>query len=423
MTGDELKEHRIEASVLIHGDGSVTTDGVVIIGAGVVTYAGPAATAPPSPTASVVSVPVVMPGMWDAHCHFFGIRRPNLEALVTDPIALRAMRITHDARRALMAGFTSVREVGGLGVYMARAIAEGYVAGPEVYAAGAILSTTGGHGDIHSIPERWMSDEIRIDDLELCDGVDECRKAVRRQLRKGARVIKVCASGGVLSEYDDPQHQQFTHEELVAIVDEAAMADRIVAAHCHGKAGIMAAVRAGVKTIEHGTYLDRESATAMADSGTILVATRFVGAELLSQPPERGLADFARRKLTETFRRGREAIGAALEAGVQIAVGTDILTSDDQWGRNGAELSLLVECGMSPEHAIVAATSIGPLTVGPQANGTSLLAKGEPADVIALAVDPRERIEVLADAANVTHVWRSGVLVKGAGHIEGTVTG
>lgn len=418
-----MKEHRIEAAVLIHGDGSATSDSVVTIEAGVVTYAGAAATAPPSLGAPVTSVPVVMPGMWDAHCHFFGIRRPNLDALVTEPIAVRAMRITQDARHALMAGFTSVREVGGLGVYLARAIAEGYVEGPEVYAAGAILSTTGGHGDIHSIPEGWMSGETRIDDLELCDGVDECRRAVRRQLRKGARVIKVCASGGVLSEYDDPQHQQFTHDELAAIVDEASMADRVVAAHCHGKAGIMAAVRAGVRTIEHGTYLDRESATAMADSGAILVATRFVGAELLSQPPERGLADFARRKLTETFRRGREAIGVALEAGVQIAVGTDILTSDDQWGRNGAELSLLVECGMSPEQAIIAGTSTGPLTVGPQANGTGVLAQGEPADVIALVADPREQIEILADVANVTHVWKGGVLVKDAGQLEGTVTG
>jgi imidazolonepropionase-like amidohydrolase len=418
-----VTEHRIEASVIIHGDGSATANGVVVIRAGVLTYAGPAAAAPPSPEAAVVSAPVVMPGMWDAHCHFFGIRRPNLEALVTEPIAVRAMRITQDAHRALMAGFTSVREVGGLGVYLARAIAEGYVEGPEVYAAGAILSTTGGHGDIHSIPEDWMSGETRIDDLELCDGVDGCRKAVRRQLRKGARVIKVCASGGVLSQYDDPQHQQFTHEELAAIVDEASMADRVVAAHCHGKAGIMAAVRAGVTTIEHGTYLDRESAKAMADSGAILVATRFVGAELLSQPPERGLADFARLKLTETFRRGREAIAAALAAGVQIAVGTDILTSDDQWGRNGAELSLLVECGMSPEQAIVAATSVGPLTVGPQANGTGVLAPGEPADLIALVADPRERIEILAEASNVTHVWRGGALVKGAAQIEGTVTG
>ena len=416
MTGQ-----RIEADVLIRGDGTAVDAAVVLIDAGAITYAGAAAAAPPTPGAAVISVPAVMPGMWDAHCHFFGIRRPNLEALVTDPVMVRSMRATRDARRALLAGFTSVREVGGLGVYLARAVADGYVEGPDVYAAGAILSTTGGHGDIHSVPEEWVHGGI--DDLELCDGPDTCRKAVRRQLRKGARVIKVCASGGVLSEYDDPQHQQFSHEELVAIVDEATKAERLVAAHCHGKAGIMAAVRAGVKTIEHGTYLDREAAKAMADSGSILVATRFVGAELLSQPPERGLAEFARRKLTETYRRGREAVQAALEAGVTIAAGTDILTSDDQWGHNGRELSLLVECGMTPDQAIVAATAAGPLTVGPQAPGSGILEEGMPADVIAVTTDPRRRIEVLADAGEVTHVWKGGSLVKTPDQRSGTATG
>jgi len=418
-----MTEYRIEASTLIIGDGASIEGAVVVADGTAISYAGPASAAPPTPGAQIVSVPVVMPGMWDSHCHFFGIRQPNLEALATQSIMVRSMRVTKDARLALDAGFTSVREVGGLGVYLSRAIDEGYVAGPNVYAAGSILSTTGGHGDIHSIPEEWMSSGNRIDDLQLCDGVDESRKAVRRQLRKGAKVIKVCASGGVLSQYDDPQHQQFTHEELVAIVDEAATAERVVAAHCHGKAGIMAAGRAGVRTIEHGTYLDAEAATAMSDSGAILVATRFVGAELLSQPPERGLPDFARQKLTETFARGREAVGAALDAGVTIAVGTDILTSDDQWGRNGRELSLLVECGMSPDQAIIAATSVGPMTVGPQARGTGEVREGEPADIIALSADPRQQIDILGEAHNVTHVWKGGTLVKSPDQLTGTVTG
>ena len=418
-----MPEYRIETPILIRGDGEAVADAVVVLDGPVVSYAGPASSAPPHAGGDSLSVPVVMPGMWDAHCHFFGIRQPDLEALATESIMVRSMRTTRDARLALEAGFTSVREVGGLGVYLARAIDEGYVEGPNVYAAGSILSTTGGHGDIHSIPEEWMAGGHRIDDLEVCDGADGARKAVRRQLRKGAKVIKVCASGGVLSRYDDPQHQQFTHEELVAVVDEAAMAERVVAAHCHGKAGIMAAVRAGVKTIEHGTYLDRESATAMADSGTILVATRFVGAELLSQPPERGLAEFARQKLTETFRRGQEAVGAALEAGVTIAAGTDILTSDDQWGRNGRELSLLVDAGMSPDQAIIAATSVGPMTVGPQAVGSGTVREGEPADVIALAVDPRRHIDSLAQSHNVTHVWKGGALAKSPDQRVGTVTG
>jgi imidazolonepropionase-like amidohydrolase len=418
-----MNRYRIEAATLIRGDGTAIDNAVITIEGTAVGYAGPAPDAPPTPDADMVSVPVLMPGMWDAHCHFFGIRRPNIEALTTDPIMVRSIRATRDARRALDAGFTSVRELGGLGVYLGRAIEEGYVEGPNVYAAGSILSTTGGHGDIHSIPEEWVTGSHRIDDLELCDGTDGARKAVRRQLRKGASVIKVCASGGVLSEYDDPEHQQFTHEELKAIVDEAAMADRIVAAHCHGKAGIMAALQAGVKTIEHGTYLDAESARAMADNGAILVATRFVGAELLSQPPERGLADFARQKLTETFRRGREGVGFALEAGVTIAAGTDILTSDDQWGRNGHELALLVECGMDPDQAIVAATSIGPMTVGPQTDRTGTVVTGEPADLIAVTADPRQEIGLLGRAESVTHVWKGGALMKGHAQISGTSTG
>ena len=119
-----MTTHRIETSILIRGDGTVVDDAVVTLEEGVVAYAGPASTAPPTPGAVMVSVPAVMPGMWDAHCHFFGIRKPNLEALVTESIMVRAMRVTKDARLALEAGFTSVREVGGLGVYLARAIAE-----------------------------------------------------------------------------------------------------------------------------------------------------------------------------------------------------------------------------------------------------------------------------------------------------------
>jgi imidazolonepropionase-like amidohydrolase len=365
-----------------------------------------------------VTTPVVMPGMWDAHCHLFGIIEPNLGALGTQPVQLRAMRVANDALKALMAGFTSLREVGGLGVYLAQAIAEGTIVGPRIYGAGSILSETGGHGDIHSFPIDWMNGNDRLDDLAICDGISECRRAVRRQLRKGAALIKVCASGGVLSERDDPLHQQFSHEELVAIVEEAARTERIVAAHCHGKAGIMAAVRAGIQTIEHGTYLDAEAARAMADSGTVLVATRFIGEALLAGGPETGLADFARAKLTETYRAGRGAIGFALEAGVTIAAGTDILTSGGMWGRNGRELELLVECGMTPSEAISAATAHGPLTVGPRAEKTGLLKPGHVADVIAVADNPLDRIGVLADQSNITHVWKSGTLVKEPGTIS-----
>src|SRR5262249_1265293 len=150
-------------------------------------------------------------------------------------------------------------------------------------AAGAVLSTTGGHGDLHCYPLPWVADLSRFDGtLRLADGTAECMRAVREQLRRGAAVIKVCASGGVLYEVDDPIHQQFPGADLATIVEIAGLADRAVAAHCHSKPGIMAALRAGVTTIEHGTYLDEESCDAMAETQTILVPTRTIIEEVLA---------------------------------------------------------------------------------------------------------------------------------------------
>jgi imidazolonepropionase-like amidohydrolase len=405
--------YRIDADLMVPGSGAPVTDATVVVDGDIIAYAGPTASAPEH-RGPDVRVPVVLPGLWDCHCHLFGITAANLEHLATEPVPVRAMRIGRDVNRALMAGFTSLREVGGLGVHLARVVNEGTIVGPAIYAAGSLLSTTGGHGDVHSLPLDVVDSCERMHDLEICDGVPECLRAVRRQLRMGARVIKVCATGGVLSELDHPEHAQFSHDELVAIVEEAARAERIVAAHCHGKAGIMAAVRAGVRTIEHGTYLDAESAMAMADTGTILVATRFIGEALLADDSTTELPEFARRKLVETSRRGKEGVAHAIAAGVTIAAGTDIITSGDMWGRNGRELGLLVECGLSPVQAIEAATATGPLTVGPQAAKTGILAAGFAADIIAVSSDPLADIGVLADAESVTHVWRTGRLVKGS---------
>lgn len=158
-------------------------------------------------------------------------------------------RATADLARYIEGGVTSIREVGGYGVELAPVVAEGSITGPNIYGAGEVLSTTGGHGDIHSIPldiYEGISARSRIVG-RLTDGPSECVKAVREQLRRNARVIKICASGGVMSEVDHPIHQQFSDEELQAIVAEAARAERVVAAHCHGKPGIMAALRAGLR--------------------------------------------------------------------------------------------------------------------------------------------------------------------------------
>src|SRR5262249_24497784 len=145
--------------------------------------------------------------------------------------------------------------------------------GPAIYGAGHVLSTTGGHGDLHSLPVEWIH-EGKLG--RLCDGEAECARAAREQLRRHAQVAKICAAAGVLSEADAPMQQQLTVAERRAIVEVAGLADRFVAAHCHGKPGILDALEAGVKTIEHGTYLDEECAAAMKERGAILVPTRTI---------------------------------------------------------------------------------------------------------------------------------------------------
>jgi imidazolonepropionase-like amidohydrolase len=409
--------HRIEAELLIPGRGEPVRGGVVVLDGPRIGYAGPAGMAPPTLGAPVSRAVAVMPGMWDCHGHFLGTRGFDLAALALEPQPLRSARSARDLRAALDAGVTSVREVGGLGVYLARAVAEGVLDGPAIYAAGAILSATGGHADLHSLPLDWMASWTREDGtMRLADGPDECARAVREQLRRNAKVIKVCASGGVLSEVDDPIHQQFTMAELRAIVEVAGLADRVVAAHCHGKPGIMAALRAGVRTIEHGTYLDDECCDAMRETGAILVPTRTIIEEILASSA--GVPDYALAKLKAIADIHAQAVSRAYEHGVTIAMGTDIsLTGPDRpnsWGQNGSEPGRLVKLGMTPLEAIEATTATGPLTLGPQAPRSGQLAEGFDADVITLDADPLADIGVLADPARVTGVWTGGRRVKGA---------
>lgn len=398
---------RIEADTLIPGKGEPITDGAVILDGSTITYAGPAAGAPSAD--ETVAVPAVMPGMWDCHCHFAGIGVPDIEVDAKEPDAVKAARSVRDLSAVLDAGFTSVREPGGLGGYLRRAIDEGAVRGPEIYAAGSVLSTTGGHGDVHGYPLDWFLSPPGQPFGELCDGVPEVLKAVRKQLRKGARVIKFCASGGVMSEVDHPIHQQFSLDEMRAIVEEAARAERVVAAHCHGKPGIMAAVEAGVRTVEHGSYLDEEAADAMLETGAILVPTRHVIDALLQRKDV--MPPYAYEKMVMVAGHHMEALELAITKGVTIALGTDIFVSGT-YGVNSVEVKHLIDAGMGPLQAIESATANGPLTVGPQAPLSGQLIEGYEADVIAFDGNPLEDSSVWGDARRVTHVWKQGVAVK-----------
>lgn len=404
---------RIEASRLIPGRGDVFDNGVVVLDGAKISYAGAASGAPETPDAEVVSTDTVMPGMWECHGHFMGIYGSDIAELVTTRPQITALRSVADARAALSAGFTSVREVGGAGVFLAQVIEEGLIEGPTIYGAGGTLSMTAGHGDLHALDiEVFRQISRSWNEDGLVDGPDDVRAGVRRMLRVGARVIKIHASGGVMSQLDDPHLPQFSKPELEAIVDEATRMERVVAAHCHGKRGIMAAVEAGVKTIEHGTYLDEEAADAMKETGAILVATRFIVDYLKKEGHKKGMPDYAMKKLDTTAEYHADAIALAVEKGVKIALGTDIWNTG-LWGRNAEELQLLVACGLTPLQAIEAATANGPDTLGPQAPNAGQLLPGMDADVICVSGDPSSDVEVLAKADNITHVFKQGTRFKG----------
>jgi imidazolonepropionase-like amidohydrolase len=399
---------RIVADLLIPGRGEPLENGTVILEAGTITYAGPTAAAPPTPDATVTEVPVVMPGLWECHGHFSGIPRADLMAFVTESPTVRGARAVSDIEATLRGGVTSVREVGGIGIDLVRAIDEGRIAGPTIYGAGKILSTTGGHADVHGVPHDI---ESHIDHFGvLCDGIPEVLKAVRLNLRKNARVIKICASGGVMSEVDHPIHQQFSDDELKAIVEEAARADRVVAAHCHGLPGIRAAVKAGCHTIEHGSYLDEETADLMVEQGTMLVPTRLVIDTLLQQADQ--IPRYAYEKGQVVDEHSRAALKLAIAKGVKIAMGTDLFMSGFLYGTNSTEIKLMQDAGMTALEAIEAATANGPETIGAQAPPSGQLREGYDADVIALDFNPLTDNSGWGDPQRVTHVWKAGASVK-----------
>jgi imidazolonepropionase-like amidohydrolase len=400
---------RIDADIVIPGRGDPTTNGSVVVDGATIGYVGSAESAPGE---ALGHYPALMPGMWDCHAHYTGMVELDLEHDLKTNLATKAARATYDVTQTLMAGVTSVREPGGLGIFIRHAVNEGKLPGPYIFSAGRILTTTGGHADVHGFPIEWVVGQGGYGIGEICDGESGCLRGVRLQLRNGADLIKVCASGGVASEVDHPVHQQFSLAELEVIVEEAGRAERAVAAHCHGKPGIMAALEAGVKTIEHGSYLDEEAATAMVESGAILVPTRFIIEESL------GMGDrwpsYAFRKMVMVAEHHENALKTAIARGVTIATGADVFFSGDVGRRRTGEVRCLIDAGMTPLGAIEAATANGPLTLGPRAPRSGILANGFDADLIAFDTNPLEDVTVWGDPDRVTHVWKGGELVKGS---------
>lgn len=352
----------------------------------------------------------VLPGLIDMHVHLGGLDdrlRGRLEAANRD-YEDEAYTALLNARRTLLAGFTTVRDLGGEPrtiTSLRDAINAGQFSGPTIVPAGRGVSVTGGHGGVNGL-NRDLTAIGRERATNTCNGADDCRRAVREQISAGAEVIKFAATGGVLSNVAGGLNQQMMADEMRAIVETARTFGRRVAAHAHGVDGVNAAIEAGVDSIEHGTFTNDRTFELYRRTGAYYVPT------LLA--PAAALADGQRGALTQAqYDKAREASGNAVRSfaravreGVNIAFGTDSGVS--RHGDNAQEFTLMVNAGMSPAAAIRAAT-VGAATLLGRADTVGTIEPGRDADIIAVAGDPTQNVRLLE---NVGFVMRHGRVHK-----------
>ena len=351
----------------------------------------------------------VLPGLIDSHVHLTSQQNPNarLEE-VTQSNSEQAMVGARHARRTLMAGFTTVADVGGSNeaVFALRdAIRRGDVPGPRVIAAGSAVSVHGGHGDINGYREDVMH---VLSPESVCSGVDDCMRAVRLQVRSGADIIKITATGGVLSNTAAGLGQQFSDDELAAIIGAAHRMGRQVTAHAHGVDGINAFLRAGGDSIEHGTYLNDESIRLFRREGTYLVPTLLAGdfVTRIAQGPNNFFTPAQTAKALQAGPQMLDMVRRAHAGGVRIAFGTDSGVSAH--GDNAQEFALLVRAGMTPLETIQAATvnAAAHLRISQEAGR---ITAGMPADLIAVGGDP---LTDVTELERVRFVMRGGAVYR-----------
>jgi imidazolonepropionase-like amidohydrolase len=348
----------------------------------------------------------LLPGLMDMEVNLL-LGGPNhdspLNAVQDDP-ALRTLRAVANARRTLRAGFTTVRNLGLfiqtngllLDVALMKAIDFGWIDGPRVVPAGHAICPTGGHLDPTMFQRLGPGIMPLTVEEGIANGIGEVRKAVRYQIKYGAQLIKVCASGGVMSHTGPAGAQQYSNDELAAIADEAHRAGLRVAAHAHGDDGIRAAIEAGIDCIEHCSLATDETLDLMVERGTFLVATTYLadGMDVSHAAPE------LQAKAAEVFPRARATISKAIEKGVKIACGTDAPAIPH--GRNAKDLVALVDRGMTPLQAIRAATIVSADLIDRDDRGR--LEPGLLADVIGVVGDP---------LADITTTERVAFVMKG----------
>lgn len=350
---------------------------------------------------------IVLPGLFDCHVHLAGSTL-DIGAAVFDPVSLRHYNAVANLRKTLDLGITTVRDAGFVDQGVKVAVERGLVAGPRVRIAVNMVSQTGGHGDEWSPGGVTWPEDPGIPPA-LVDGLDSARRVVRLLVRAGADQIKVATTGGGLSAHTDPHVAQLRADELAEIVAEAAAAGRYVMAHAHAAAGVVAAVRAGVRSIEHGTLLDEEAVGLMVEHGTYLVPTMsapygvLAAGEAGDSLPPGGV-----EKARELVGHHAESVRLAHEAGVPIAMGTDAPVSPH--GQNLDEIGHLVRAGLTAAEAWQSTTIVAARLMRLD-DELGSLEPGKRADLVVLA---GELDDVEGLAARVEQVWKDGVLVASA---------
>jgi imidazolonepropionase-like amidohydrolase len=367
---------------------------------------------PPDTEVLDLSEHFVMPGFIDLHVHLSSNATAGARNLyVRKPDAYFALVGADNARKTLMAGFTTVRDLGSRGhaIFALRdAIEDGLVPGPRLLVAGSAITPSGGHADFHGYREEVAE---ALPAAGTCNGADDCMRAVRETIKRGADVIKVTSTGGVLSDTAAGTGQQFTHDELKAIVTAAHMMGRKVTAHAHAKAGIEAALNAGFDSIEHSMWADEGTMRLFKKTGAWMIPTvypiTYVGdtPEKMKQGPFKDAPPAVMEKLLALGRQPKDMTRLAYDSGVKIALGTDSGVSPH--GENANEFVEYVGIGMTPMEALVAGTRDAAVAAGISDAGR--LEAGMRADLVAMALSPLEDIRAVLD---VPVVIKTGEVVK-----------
>ena len=401
----------IKAARLIDGTGAAPIESAAAIVTGdTITWVGKAADLKAPAGARVIDLgrQTLLPGLFDCHVHITGVPGDGgdtQELRETD--ANKAIYGVVHSKLTLEAGFTTVRDVGGsyATVALRDSIAKGLIPGPHMYVATYSIGITGGHGDING----WSPNLKLPGTAMIADGIEGVRKAVREQVKYGADLIKVVASGGILSVGDSPSSVQYSFEELKTIVDEAGHSGRKVAAHAHGAQSIKDAIHAGIDSIEHASLVDDEGIRLAKEHGTYFVMDIYNDDYILGKAKDFGIPQEFLDKEKKLGQLQRDNFRKAFEAGVKMAFGTDAGVYPH--GDNAKQFFYMVKYGMTPAQAILAATASAADLTGRSADIGSIEA-GKYADIIAVTADPMKDVRALE---SVDFVMKGGKIYKQGG--------